>query len=315
MKNNQILLIIFLFIGCNENSENIIDDNSGNPPDSGVTIMPVGPGAFHSEPSWSTDGETITYYSYGYVGHDTIDEEVVWYRDPDSIGIWFISPDGSNNIMFLKWGYSPDWSPDGDWIVFKYGQIYKIKVDGDSLTQLTFEGRNHFPAWSPDGKHIAYDSDIDDTKYDIWIMSADGGNKTNISQESDSADQGGWRDPSWSPDGQWIIHERYISNDEVGTEIFVMDASGANSHWLGHGSNPQFSPDSSRIIFVSTNKESFGIWIMDSNGTNLSRLTDQGYWPSWSPDGDKIVYEGPEQVLWIMDANGENKRQLTSRPN
>ncbi len=37
-------------------------------------------------------------------------------------------------------------SPDGEWIVFEEGaHIYRIKVNGDSLAQLTFQGRNFSP--------------------------------------------------------------------------------------------------------------------------------------------------------------------------
>ncbi|MBW8003653.1 MAG: hypothetical protein FVQ80_16855 [Planctomycetes bacterium] len=43
------------------------------------------------------------------------------------------------------WG-SFRWSPDGEWIVFEEGShIYRIKVNGDSLAQLTFQGHNFFP--------------------------------------------------------------------------------------------------------------------------------------------------------------------------
>ncbi|OQY27350.1 MAG: hypothetical protein B6244_10840 [Candidatus Cloacimonetes bacterium 4572_55] len=53
----------------------------------------------------------------------------------------------------------PDWSPDGQWLAFMMNaQIYKVKADGDSLTQLTHEGRNFFPDWGPDGQWIAYDN-------------------------------------------------------------------------------------------------------------------------------------------------------------
>lgn len=34
-----------------------------------------------------------------------------------------------------------------------------------------------------------------------------------------------------------------------------------------------------------------GIWVMDSDGSNRRRLTDKGCAPSWSPDGSQIVFD------------------------
>jgi len=52
----------------------------------------------------------------------------------------------------------PRWSVK-DWIVFNAsdGQIWKVKSDGDSLTRLTHFGANYDPDWSPDGEKIVYE--------------------------------------------------------------------------------------------------------------------------------------------------------------
>jgi len=52
----------------------------------------------------------------------------------------------------------PRWSVK-DWIVFHAndGQIWKVKSDGDSLTRLTHFGGNYDPDWSPDGEKIVYE--------------------------------------------------------------------------------------------------------------------------------------------------------------
>jgi WD40 repeat protein len=61
-------------------------------------------------------------------------------------------------IMNIKpWSY-PRWSVK-DWIVFQAsdGQIWKVKSEGDSLTRLTHFGGNYDPDWSPDGEKIVYE--------------------------------------------------------------------------------------------------------------------------------------------------------------
>jgi len=77
---------------------------------------------------WSLDGSRIVFQrSFSYI-HDT------------HPGMYFYNfSDSSLTLLLDGDGYtSPRFSPDGQWIVFSYMKnIYKIKADGDSLTQLT----------------------------------------------------------------------------------------------------------------------------------------------------------------------------------
>ena len=60
------------------------------------------------------------------------------------------------------------------------------------------------------------------------------------------------------------------------------------------GTPPQLEPD--RVGFV---------YLADSSGRVLARLTEGG-WPSWSPDGRRIVFERDGQVL-VIDSDGNNE--------
>ncbi len=172
--------------------------------------------------------------------------------------------------------------------------IWTMRADGSGLRELT---KGSTPSWSPDGKHIAFsDANLDKG---IWVIGAGGANLTQLSTGSD------WS-PTWSPDGSKIAFARFTEHaggaDDY--DIWVMDSDGSDQQHLGGWSGswetfPTWSPDGSRIAFASDRfyvrkSEGIGdIFVMDANGSDVSRLTrhtaGDGF-PDWSPDGTKILF-------------------------
>lgn len=291
--------IIFALFSCKENpTDNYDPPNINDPWDFRLTDF---------YPTWSPDGEEIAY-----IHGDTLEAMT---------GIYIIDTNRTNKRLLISspGAYSPDWSPDGKWIVFSmYAQIYKIQSTGDSLTQLTFEGRNFYPSWSPDGEWIAFDSNKDSPNgmNFIWKMKSDGTQKIRVSYEPDS---GEIRMPFWTYDSKKIIHIRYLVG-VFSSEVFIMDNNGFYNYRLTHNSStdsfPKNSKDGSQIAFTSQPEGGKPqIWVMNSNGTDQRQLTTtQGYSCDWSPDGQWIVYTDSRAVngrLWIMRKDGRDKRQLT----
>lgn len=93
--------------------------------------------------------------------------------------------------------------------------------------------------------------------------------------------------------------------------------------------HPAYSPDGSKIVFVSTRDHSSSayanreIYVMDANGSNPVRLTHnsvQVYAPVWSSDGSKIAFtsntrSGGGGEIYVMNADGSNPRNLTQNGN
>jgi len=74
------------------------------------------------------------------------------------------------------------------------------------------------------------------------------------------------------------------------------------------------------IAFNSERAGNTDIYIMNADGNDQRRLTDDpayDAWPSWSPDGSQIAFVSTRNGnpdIFIMDADGSNLRQLTDHP-
>ena len=90
---------------------------------------------------------------------------------------------------------------------------------------------------------------------------------------------------------------------------------------LEYASDPQISPDGSRIVYVRnffdimTDRQRSNLWIIDFDGTGHRPLTSgncNDSTPRWSPDGKKIAYtsseEGATQLYLRWVESGETAR-------
>lgn len=72
-----------------------------------------------------------------------------------------------------------------------------------------------------------------------------------------------------------------------------------------------------KIAFTSTH-DGVGIYTIEADGSNQTRLTNPGYGasPKWSPDGTKIAFvssrDGNNYEIYVMNADGTNQTRLTN---
>ncbi|MEA4909944.1 MAG: hypothetical protein GYA17_19095 [Chloroflexi bacterium] len=119
----------------------------------------------------------------------------------------------------------------------------------------------------------------------------------------------------FSPDGE---HNVYTTQGMRDDEIYLRDM---RSGWVeqltdhpGQDRAPALSPDGSQVAYVSTMNDVNELRVMDvdtrqDRGLVVDEITP-GDHPSWSPDGQQLVYV-LDQQLWVRDVDGGNARRLS----
>ena len=140
------------------------------------------------------------------------------------------------------------------------------------------------------GRHngkIVFISDRNYKGLSIWTMNADGSNPTRLTDDKSR----GKILPNFTP---------------------VYDGS------------PAWSPDGTKIAFVSNRNYLFSLYVMNADGSNAYLVTDKVLdvgEPAWSPDGRKIAFSGgvriiagigkPSVDIYVINADGSGLEKLT----
>ena len=80
------------------------------------------------------------------------------------------------------------------------------------------------------------------------------------------------------------------------------------------------SPVSGRIAFMSNRDGNWEIYVMNTDGSGETRLTNNlgdDRWPTWSPDGVKIAFGSEHDgsgEIYVMNADGSGQTNLTNNP-
>ena len=226
--------------------------------------------------------------------------DVTLCGEPESVD-W--APDGKR----LAIGLSPTHAGSLTWQLLSpraYDGLHVLDVRTDRDRELVRPGEHAEDAWldvdwAPDGRHLAYATN----NGDIAVISADGSGHRILDT---GADLGFKSMPSWSPDGRWIA---YASVEAGGpSSVYVIRADGSGRRLLAHhAAAPAWSPDGTQIAVRGPHRVEF---ISPEGGLRGPRSVGINGTPAWSPDATKVAVATARSGIWIMNADGTDLSRL-----
>ena len=274
---------------------------------------------FISDPNISPDGKLVAY----------VVTKIDRAQNRRNASIWMVAADGSH----APWQFttspqssnSPRWSSDGKSLAFlssrpettatasttptpveqPRNQVYLLSMNGGEARRITNlkNGVSTF-RWSPDGSRFVVVSRV--------------GPSDNRADNKDRSDVRHYKNSSYKfNDTGWF--------DDRRTHLWVVDVKSGSAKQITEGndwndSDPQWSPDGTRIAFVSnrTGKEyeenrNTDVWVISADGSGmLTKISDHDEadnQPRWSPDGKWIAFTGEvhdrdHPKIWLAPATG-----------
>jgi TolB protein len=209
-----------------------------------------------------------------------------------------ISPDGSEAV-YIASGNSSD------------RVMWKVSTAGSDARPLFNLGTSYLFGWSPDGANILYSggpgislrepipANTPVAGSSLWLTDPDGRN----SHPLYGPFLFGWGFyPVWSPDSQWVAYTGQDTGLDfecakkkpapdprtcrfAGTAVYAENVLTGQVRRLAAGIEPAWSPDGSRLSFLSNRSGAPEVWSIGVDGSGLQQLTSDGQ-PKW-------------QVMWV----------------
>jgi tetratricopeptide (TPR) repeat protein len=198
----------------------------------------------------------------------------------------------------------PAFSPNGNRLAFHnldplHLGLGIMDLCQGTVSELTAHVEDSAPEWSPDGTQMVFASNKHgDRKWRIYAISPN-----DVRGEGEEWIYGDR--PDWSRDGNRIA---YHGCDQRGDNcgIWVIKPGGFSPSRLTTNANdtaPVWSPDGSRLAFISTRAGNWELYLADVATGRETRLTDNpaaDVAPAWSPDGKQLAFLSNRGGGWAV---------------
>ncbi len=273
-----------------------------------------------SQPTYAPNGDLIAFRSERQGG-----------------GIFIMGASGESVRKLSDLGHYPDWSPDGQEIIFSSmfvadpfsrganAKLYAVNIASGQRREIEAGPDAVQPRWSPSGKRIAFWAKSDKAQRDIWTVSAQGGDAVRVTNDPEVD----WN-PVWSPDGRFLY---FISNRKGAPSLWRVPVDEATGKATGPP-EPIIGPlaqswqlnlarDGRRLIYVEKRLRE-NIYAADFDPQRLTIIgeprpfiegTKRSSAPDVSPDGQWLAYYSRGETnedIFVIKTDGAAQSQLTN---
>ena len=274
----------------------------------------------------SPDGKQIAFVRS--LGRD--DEDIVLILvDTDNGHEQVLARSDGKNLVFSLWGATPSWSPDGKRLIVcgrqlgaddGHAALFEINIEDGSLSHVAtpnWDAAAH-TAWLGDGSALLVVArEKPNAPYQVWRLTYPSGEAIRVTNDLHS-----YGYMSFAPASKTLIVQQEIYNSHIwlvpGTDSNAARqlTSGTN---VGDGSlGLDWLPDG-RIIFSSNRDGEHDLWTINSDGSELRKLTSgsgTAEFPRVTPDGRYIVFASNRGTgksgIWRMNIDGSGPIRLTA---
>jgi Tol biopolymer transport system component/DNA-binding winged helix-turn-helix (wHTH) protein len=186
-------------------------------------------------------------------------------------------------------------APALNWIDVATGQLSRIPISPDGISN---------PRLSPDGREIAFHVIGPDGAMNVWRQPVDGGARTQLTFDKEAVSY-----PCWAPDGRSLAVE-VKRGDQTYVGVVSRDGGPVDMLVTDRGQNwpHSWAPDNDRMAFAGERDGVWNLFSVSRKTRTVKQLTHfesvDGYvrYPSWSPRGNRIVFEWSERMgsIWSV---------------
>jgi serine/threonine protein kinase/Tol biopolymer transport system component len=265
------------------------------------------PATYYLYPRWSPDGRWIAFQRGDSIRFDI-----------------FVAPTSGgesrqlthdNNMMS---GFA--WLPDSTGIIYSSSRggtipylptlgLWQVTLRDGSVRRVTSGETSYMsPDISKSGSIVVSRMKL---QTDIWRFPVDGSPSENVRRGIRVTRQTGQvLTPAGSPDDKEVA---FLSDSGGHANLWVVNTESGGLRQITHEHDPNvalgvplWSPEGRTIAFVSSRGNqglTFGVWLVDSDGSNLRNVANPGIGPAWSPDGRWVYYStwsGPGAVAVVL---------------